>query len=108
MIYFIDDLKNKGFITDKTPDGSFEITAKTEQSIRKSALEEIFGKLKKSSKGDHKTHFSGLSNEPGTERRNYEFGDLLHQISVTDSLRNAQINHGLGDFPCIFMISRTS
>lgn len=95
---FIEDLKNRGFITDKTPDGSFEITAKTEQNIRKSALEEIFGKLKKSGKGEHKTNFTGLGEEPGTDRRNYEFGDLLHQISMTDSLRNAQINHGLGDF----------
>jgi len=95
---FIEDLKNKGFISDKTPDGSFEITAKTEQNIRKSALEEIFGKLKKSGKGEHKTNFTGLGEEPGTDKRNYEFGDLLHQISMTDSLRNAQINHGLGDF----------
>ena len=95
---FIEDLKSKGFVTDKTPDGSFKITAKTEQTIRKNALEEIFGKLKKSGKGDHKTHFSGLSDETGTEKRNYEFGDLLHQISMTDSIKNAQINHGLGDF----------
>ena len=57
-----------------------------------------FGKLKKSGKGEHKTNFTGLGEEPGTDRRNYEFGDLLHQISMTDSLRNAQINHGLGDF----------
>src|SRR5690554_5651861 len=47
---FIEDLKSKGFLTDKTPDGSFKITAKTEQNIRKNALEEIFGKLKKSGK----------------------------------------------------------
>jgi uncharacterized protein with von Willebrand factor type A (vWA) domain len=95
---FIEDLKNKGFIDDKTPDGSFKITSKAEQSIRKNALEEIFGKLKKSGKGEHKTNFTGIGEESGTDRRNYEFGDLLHQISMTDSLRNAQINHGLGDF----------
>lgn len=95
---FIEDLKSKGFLTDKTPDGSFKITAKTEQNIRKNALEEIFGKLKKSGKGEHKTNFTGLGEEQGTDRRNYEFGDLLHQISMTDSIKNAQINHGLGDF----------
>ena len=31
-------------------------------------------------------------------KRDYEFGDTLEQISITDSLRNAQINHGLESF----------
>ncbi|MBL3656357.1 vWA domain-containing protein [Fulvivirga sediminis] len=95
---FIEDLKDKGYLTDKTPDGSFEITAKSEQKIRSDALEEIFGKLKKSGKGDHKTHFSGQGDEQTTDRRNYQFGDKLEQLSMTDSLRNAQINHGLDSF----------
>ncbi len=95
---FIEDLKNKGYITDETPEGKFEITAKSEQKIRSSALEEIFGKLKKSKKGDHKTNFGGLGDEPGTDKRDYQFGDTLEQISITDSLRNAQINHGLDSF----------
>ncbi len=95
---FIDELKDKGYITDKTPEGSFELTAKSEQKIRSSALEEIFGKLKKSKRGDHKTHFGGLGDEPSTDKRDYQFGDTLEQISVTDSLRNAQINHGLDSF----------
>src|ERR1700744_3961935 len=45
---FIDALKDKGFLTDDNEQGELRITAKTEQSIRQSALEEIFGKLKKS------------------------------------------------------------
>ena len=72
---FIQDLKDKGYITDENPQGSFELTAKTERSIRKSALEEIFGKLKKSGSGNHKTNFSGTGDEASTDRRNYEFGD---------------------------------
>lgn len=95
---FIDELKDKGFITDENPEGKFEITAKSEQKVRKSALEEIFGKLKKSGRGEHKTHFGGIGDEPSTERRDYQFGDTLEQISMTDSLRNAQINHGLDNF----------
>ena len=95
---FIEDLKDKGYITDETPEGTFKITAKSEQKIRSSALEEIFGKLKKSKKGDHKTHFGGMGDEPSTDKRDYQFGDTLEQISVTDSLRNAQINHGLDSF----------
>lgn len=95
---FIQDLKDKGYITDESPDGSFDLTAKTERSLRKNALEEIFGKLKKSGPGNHKTNFSGSGDEASTDRRNYEFGDSLEQIAMTDSLRNAQINHGLGNF----------
>ena len=48
---FIDDLKEKGYL--KEENGEVKITAKTEQTIRKSALEEIFGKLKKAGKGNH-------------------------------------------------------
>ncbi len=95
---FIDDLKAKGYITDENEEGKFEITAKSEQEIRKSALEEIFGKLKKSGKGNHQTNYSGQGDEMGTDYREYQFGDTLDQISMTDSIRNAQINHGYQDF----------
>lgn len=95
---FIEDLKDKGYITDQNPEGKFELTAKSEQRIRTSALEEIFGKLKKGKRGEHKTNYGGLGDEPSTDHREYRFGDTLEQISMTDSLRNAQINHGLDNF----------
>jgi len=95
---FIDDLKFKGYISDKTPDGEFKLTAKSEQSIRKSALEEIFGKLRKSGKGDHLTKHSGRGDELSSDFREFQFGDSPEQIELTESIRNAQINHGFGDF----------
>jgi len=95
---FIEDLKDKGYISDKTPEGEFKLTAKSEMSIRQNALEEIFGKLKKSGKGSHPTRVPGQGEEPGTDRREFQFGDTLEQISLTDSLKNAQINHGVSDF----------
>src|SRR5687768_10182481 len=95
---FIEDLKRNGYITDAGPKGEFKLNAKSEQRLRQSALEEIFGKLKKTKSGEHNTHHSGRGDEQTTERRDYEFGDTLEQISVTDSLRNAQINHGLESF----------
>ena len=95
---FIDDLKTKGYITEKNAEGRFTLTAKSEQSIRKNALEEIFGKLKKSQKGGHQTTFTGQGDELGSDRRSFEFGDNIENISITDSLRNAQINHGFSDF----------
>lgn len=95
---FIEELKAKGFISDKTPEGQFKITAKSEQQIRKSALEEIFGKLKKSGRGNHNTKFSGRGDELSTDFREFQFGDTLDQISMTESIKNAQINHGFQDF----------
>ncbi|MFM9838430.1 MAG: vWA domain-containing protein [Cyclobacteriaceae bacterium] len=95
---FIEDLKKNGYISDAGPDGEFKLKPKGEQNLRQSALEEIFGKLKKSKGGDHKTPHSGRGDEATTDRRDYEFGDSVEQISMTDSLRNAQINHGLEEF----------
>jgi uncharacterized protein with von Willebrand factor type A (vWA) domain len=95
---FIEDLKKNGYITDEGPKGEFKLNAKTEQRLRQSALEEIFGKLKKSKTGEHNTFHSGRGDESTTEKRDYEFGDTLEQIAMTDSLRNAQINHGVESF----------
>lgn len=95
---FIEDLKRNGYITDEGPKGEFKLKAKAEQNLRERALEEIFGKLKKTKGGEHKTPHSGRGDETTTDRREYEFGDSVENISVTDSLRNAQVNHGLDDF----------
>jgi len=95
---FFEDLKEKGYITENEQENRFEMTAKAEQQIRKDSLEEIFGKLKKSNRGNHRTPFSGIGDERSSDIRNYQFGDELNQISMTDSIRNAHINHGLGDF----------
>jgi uncharacterized protein with von Willebrand factor type A (vWA) domain len=95
---FIEDLKRNGYITDEGPKGEFKLKAKAEQSLRERALEEIFGKLKRTKNGEHKTQHSGRGDETTTDRREYEFGDSVENISVTDSLRNAQVNHGLDDF----------
>ena len=95
---FIEDLKKKGLIREETGSGNLKLTPKSEQQIRKNALEEIFGKLKKSGKGHHTTHLSGQGDELGTDIREYEFGDNLNQINMTESLRNAQINQGFNDF----------
>jgi Ca-activated chloride channel homolog len=93
---FIEDLKEKGYL--KEEEGQTKITAKTEQTIRKSALEEIFGKLKKAGKGNHNSNISGLGEEKNADRREYSFGDSLDQIDMTASIHNAQINHGIGNF----------
>ncbi len=96
---FIKDLKSKGFIKEDGEKGGYLITPKTEQTIRKNALEEIFGKLKKAGSGNHQTRFTGSTGDELTsDIRDFQFGDSPDQISMTESIRNAQINHGIGDF----------
>ena len=95
---FIDDLKEKGYITEDREKGEIRITPKTEQSIRKRSLEEIFGKMKKSKQGNHRTFKPGPGDEINPETRPFQFGDSLDQIDFTDSIRNAQINHGIDQF----------
>lgn len=96
---FYEDLKEKGYITEEQNNsGNFKITPKTEQAIRKGALEEIFGQLKKTARGDHHLNRNGQGEELSADRREFRFGDTLDHIDVTESLKNAQINHGLSDF----------
>lgn len=98
---FIEDLKKKGYIREEfDPDGNggMAITAKTERAIRQQALNQIFGNLRKSRSGNHSTKHQGLGDEHTGEFRNFNYGDSLDKISMTESLRNAQIHHGADDF----------
>ncbi|MDR3609028.1 MAG: hypothetical protein P4L27_00525, partial [Ignavibacteriaceae bacterium] len=95
---FIQELKDKKYIEENELNKTISITAKSEQAIRKQSLEEIFGKLKKGFRGDHRTTHSGLGDESTSERREYYFGDQMEQIDMTDSIKNSQINHGIDNF----------
>jgi Ca-activated chloride channel family protein len=98
---FIADLKKKGYIREELKDDGTSgtgITAKTERAIRQQALDQIFGNLNKSGSGNHKTKYSGSGDELTGEFRPYHFGDALETIALTESIRNAQINNGLGEF----------
>lgn len=92
---FIEDLKEKGYLEENQQNGAYNITAKSEQVIRKRSLDEIFGKLKKTKQGQHRTFKSGMGDELNPETRPYEFGDAPEAIDYTGSLRNAFINHGI-------------
>ena len=88
---FIQDLKDKGYLKEsESGSGSFETTPLTGKVIRQRSLDEIFGKLRKSKRGTHKTPYAGSGEETGTELRSYEFGDDPGQIAMTESLLNAQ------------------
>jgi uncharacterized protein with von Willebrand factor type A (vWA) domain len=95
---FIEDLKKNGYIKEEGDKGEIIMTAKMEIGIRQQALEQVFGKLKKTPRGNHKTNFSGHGDEATGDLRDFRFGDRHENISMTESIKNAQINHGIEDF----------
>ena len=61
-------------------------------------MDDVFGQIKKSKKGNHSTKISGKGDESTSELRPYEFGDSLDNLAISESLRNAQINNGIDNF----------
>jgi uncharacterized protein with von Willebrand factor type A (vWA) domain len=99
---FIEDLLQRAYIQPKGDgtgdDTGMSLTAKTEKLLREHALKQIFGKLKKAGSGNHKTKSTGQGADDTGEFKAYQFGDQLEKISMTESLRNAQIRSAGDDF----------
>src|SRR5690606_11562541 len=98
---FVEDLKKKGYIVERVGLGNergVDLTSKLEKALRQNALDQIFGKMRKGKSGNHKTSNQGRSDESIGDFRSYQYGDSLEKISVTESLKNAQVNHGISDF----------
>ncbi|MDA9125878.1 VWA domain-containing protein [Flavobacteriaceae bacterium] len=105
---FEEDLKKRGYIKEEidpdavktgngTGKGKNKLTAKLESALRDYALNQIFGKLKKSGLGNHNTKKIGVGDERDGENRAFQFGDDLSRVNMTESLKNAQINNGISD-----------
>ena len=97
---FIRDLEEKGYINRGQGTGrpGFTPTSKMEIALRRQALDDIFDQLKKSKAGAHNTKHSGQGDEFTSELRPFEYGDRLDHMAMSETLRNAQISHGLEDF----------
>ncbi|MFM7725354.1 MAG: vWA domain-containing protein, partial [Flavobacteriales bacterium] len=102
---FEQELKRKGYLREKYEAGKGNgkgkgsaITAKSEQALRQRNLDQLFGKMKKSQQGHHKTKLAGAGDEATELRRPFVFGDKPDQILLSESMRNAQIAHGIQDF----------
>ncbi|MEO8734699.1 MAG: hypothetical protein ABI373_10245, partial [Flavobacteriales bacterium] len=87
---FKDDLFKQGILGVPTGGEKVGLTGKAERLIREHALEQVFGKLKKSDRGAHGLRRSGQGDETTSDRRAYRFGDALEQVAMSDSIRNAQ------------------
>jgi uncharacterized protein with von Willebrand factor type A (vWA) domain len=103
---FEEELKKRGYIKEEIDPkegkkgkgkGKNILTAKLESALREYALDQIFGKLKKSGIGNHQTTKVGVGDERDGENRSFQYGDDLAKINMTESLKNAQINNGISD-----------
>ncbi|OWK75260.1 hypothetical protein CBW16_02585 [Flavobacteriaceae bacterium JJC] len=103
---FEEDLKKRGYIKEeKDPEdgntgngkGKNILTPKLEKALREFALDQIFGKLKKTGIGSHRTSKVGIGDERDGENRAFQYGDDLSAVNMTESLKNAQINNGISD-----------
>ena len=99
---FIEDLLKKSYIKQNNQKGDngegLSLTPKTEKLLREHALKQIFGKLKKSKSGNHKTQKIGQGEDNTGEYKAYQFGDPLEKIDITQSFKNAQIRSISNDF----------
>ncbi len=95
---FIADLIEKGYLREPGDGGGAALTGKSEQAIRKRALDQVFGKLRKGNRGSHKTNATGSGDETTGDHRPYQFGDTMDRIDFTNSIQNAQVRGGIGEF----------
>ncbi|MFW5973531.1 MAG: vWA domain-containing protein, partial [Bacteroidota bacterium] len=91
---FIEELRKRGYLRDDE-DGTVQITARTERSLRQRSLEEIFGQLRKGGRGQHKTPHAGAGDERLPETRPWQFGDDPHRLDVTSTMSNAFRRSGI-------------
>ncbi|MBK8194858.1 MAG: VWA domain-containing protein [Lewinellaceae bacterium] len=96
---FLRELEERGYIRrDGDGQGGMGPTRKLEISLRQKSLDDIFGDLKKAKSGKHNTTVIGQGDEFTADVKPYEFGDSLDNLAVTNSLKNAYINHGIDEF----------
>ncbi|HET9209019.1 MAG TPA: hypothetical protein VFR03_01400, partial [Thermoanaerobaculia bacterium] len=70
-------------------EGALQLTTGGERRIRRSAFEEIFSTLNKTSPGYHQIRAAGEGIERLPETRPYSFGDDIHLLDSARSLQNA-------------------
>lgn len=91
------DLLRRGLVSVPAKGKKMKLTGKAEKLIRERALEQVFGKLKKSEQGHHGIRQAGKGDERTSDRRAYRFGDGLHRVAMSESIRNAQ-RRGIDEF----------
>jgi uncharacterized protein with von Willebrand factor type A (vWA) domain len=82
-------------IIERVKDGTYGLTAKGEQGIRRESLNQVFSGLEKSGFGNHRVPSAGAGEERLTETRAWRFGDPVTQIDALGTISNAVKRAGL-------------
>ena len=85
---FIEELQERGLIRYDDQKKLIVPTAKTERSLRKRSLEEIFRQLNKGGTGQHKTSHTGAGKEIQPESQPWNPGDEKNNIDITETMLN--------------------
>src|SRR5690625_7415931 len=92
-------MKEKGFIYENVHGtGNFRTTRKLNVSMRKKAVEDGFGEIKKTSSGRHNTRFTGKGSDYGNQLKKYEFGDRNENIDISEYLKKAYNYHKINGY----------
>src|SRR5690606_6808195 len=59
----IEDLYEKGYLREESDGSGGGLTAKSEQAVRRRSLDQVFGKMKRSTDGGHRTKHAGKGDE---------------------------------------------
>ncbi|MFZ1256206.1 MAG: hypothetical protein WAR77_07625 [Saprospiraceae bacterium] len=99
MSDFFEELKKNGLLQETNAINSqYSPSSKLEIEIRKNAFESLFGKIRKSSLGKHKTKQTGAGDENSESIRPFQYGDNFQQINTQESIKNAFIRNGAALF----------
>jgi len=85
---FVEEMEKRGYIKQDDDQNILVITSKTEQSLRKRSLEEIFRNLDKGMAGGHQTSHSGQGLERLPETRKWQQGDDIANIDSVGTMMN--------------------
>ena len=75
--------------------------AKMVKALRNFALKKIFGQIKKSRSGNHKSKYSGFDDDDSNDFKNYQYGDRVDNIIVSESLKNMYTRTGSDELDLI-------
>jgi Ca-activated chloride channel family protein len=90
--FTIEDFKKlleKSEVIKEVSPGRHVMTSKGERAIRRDALQEIFGGLRKSAAGDHRVPQAGTGVDRLPETRPFEFGDATTDLDAIATISNA-------------------
>ncbi len=85
---FFEQLEDDGTV-ERDQEGTWTLSVAGRREVRRSALKEVFGGMKKAGPGYHPIRAAGEGVERLPETRAYSFGDELHGIDAIRSTQNA-------------------